>query len=150
MFILNWKQMTFVSWISVIATIAVTSILVYNSIYISIYDIRVSDVIAKNANASTSHNIAGNLISDMSQVERICLSFVLFITGISGNAMIPRMAFHLVDKDKSKMQWVIIVSYLFVTVFYTIIGALGYHIYGPSFVFVFVHACIVFILLSCI
>ena len=77
-----------------------------------------------------ANNIAMNASANMSEFERLVFSFVIFVTGISGNASIPSLCLNLAPSDQHKIGWIVGIAYGFVAIFYVMIGAIGYWLYG--------------------
>ncbi len=131
--ILNWKQMTVVSSIGIIAIIAVVLTILGICIQ-SLYTFNFSSPpIAEMAVNSkyvdiNSNNIALNARQGMSEFERLIFVFVLFTFGISGNGAIPSITVNL--KDPSKIPVIVSTSYILVACFNISIGSIGYWLYG--------------------
>eukprot|EP01084_Bolivina_argentea_P184417 318055_1 len=131
--VLNWKQMTFISNISVIAVITVALTVSGICIYsLSKYNFS-SPPIAEMAVNSTyinvnSNNIALNARKGMSEMDRVTFVFVLFIFGMSANSCIPSITVNL--KQPSKITLIVGTSYILVTCFNICIGSMGYWLYG--------------------
>eukprot|EP01084_Bolivina_argentea_P091397 164544_1 len=129
--ILNWKQMTFVSWIGVISVITIfislIGIMLY-SFYEFDYKPPPKELLISNINDINSKNLAINATKNMSMVEQLTMSFLLFITGVTGNAAIPKISTSL--NNTRDIIIVVTMSYIGVSIFYCICACIAYWIYG--------------------
>eukprot|EP01084_Bolivina_argentea_P190969 328064_1 len=132
-FILNWKGLTIVGWIGVIACSITTAVIFY--VFVK------SQIIFKQNNGSVPEyyfdgideiNTVKYAQQEMTQIELIFFSFVTFVTSISGNGIVPIMVISSNNKSTKHLTILIIVSYVMVTIYYVLVGVIGQHIYGKN------------------
>ena len=131
-FILNWKQLTFVGYISVTSIIIIVStILVVFIVCMATFNGNaVPDKYFENDN--DDENSAKYAIESMSIIQRIFLSFITFKSAIAGTFAIPPLIMSLKDKSWRNIRNLIIISYGIVTIFCITFGAFGALIYDEN------------------
>ena len=116
--ILNWKQMTFVSWIGIISVIAIFFSLI-GLLIKSFYDFDFlpppKQLLYSGINDINSQNLAMNASKSMSIGGQLTFSFSIFITGVAGNAAVPKVYTSLKNKND-----------IIVSLFYGVIACIAY------------------------
>ena len=130
-FILNWRQLTFVGYISVSSIIIIT--LTIFSLFIICMDTfhgkSVPNTYFENDN---NQNTAKYAIDNMSLFKRIFFSFITIKSGIAGTFAIPPLIMALKIKSWRNIRRLIFISYLLVTIFCVLFGLFGALIYGEN------------------
>ena len=134
-FILNWKQLTIVGYISVssILIIVVTVFVVFIMCMVKFDGNAVpTSYFHDNIDSDQYQNSAKYAIDSMSVIQRIFFSFVTFKSGIAGTFAIPPLIMSLKDKSWKNIRKLIIWSYLIVTIFCVTFGVFGALIYNEN------------------
>merc|ERR1740123_2630786 len=69
-----------------------------------------------------------NFASNLPMYQQYGFSFIVFQAGIAGNAAVPKITESL--PNKRDIVLVVTCSYIFISVFYSLIACIGYWLYG--------------------
>ncbi len=133
--VLNFKQITFISWIGVISVIAILFTLILLMIE-SLYHfdgpppipLLIENISSNNEININSKDFAGNARKNMTFIEQFAFSLIIFMSGIAGNAAVPKISQSI--NNKSHLLWIVGSSYVMVSIFYCFIACIGYWLYG--------------------
>eukprot|EP01084_Bolivina_argentea_P139872 246002_1 len=123
-FVRNWKQLTFISYISVLSISGVVIAMIY------VYCLYRYNNNMPELNLVDEQNTAKNAVDKMTLIERIFFSFLIFKAGIAGTSAIPKLIVNMKDKSWNNIRFVIFISYIVVIIISVSFGVLGSIVYG--------------------
>eukprot|EP01083_Nonionella_stella_P073999 200481_1 len=136
-FVLNWKKLTIVGYISVISMI----VLMITMLYVFVLcQLTFDDGIVpssnyqnnKESNPYMSANNAQYAIEKMNIFDRMGFTFLIFKAGVAGTGAVPPLVIALKEKTFANIKRLIFVSYFIVTVISVSFGVVGASMYGPN------------------
>jgi len=131
-FVLNWRQLTFMSFVSV-SSIAALFVAVFYTLILCAVELGSFPVPSSFfADEGSSVNVAATAIDEMSVAIRIAFSFMIFKSGMNGAGCIPPLVLGLADKSERNLRCVFAVSYALVLAVSLLFGVMGAMVYGDE------------------
>lgn len=133
--VLRWNQITFISWIGVLSVVAIVLSLIA-LLFLSLFqfngapprELLIAAIESEAHFSLDSANLSGNARANMSFVGRFMFSLIIFMSGIAGNAAVPKISVSL--RDRGAIVRVVLIAYCAVSVLYALVAAIGFFLYG--------------------
>ena len=128
---LSWDGLTWLSWISALSVFLISVSLI---VFAVISGIEYGGPVEINEQIENNSNTAGVAAESMSVIQIICVTFSLFVMGLTAHAALPLIYVDLREDLKTDKSWnkILLLSFGGSSIFYTLIGAVGGWLYGDN------------------
>eukprot|EP01084_Bolivina_argentea_P146128 255957_1 len=133
-FISSWKELKFISIISVLSVcvLVFTMCCIFILRLITFQNGNIPSDYYEHSNYIITEDTARYTINNMNLLQRIFFSFIIFKSGIQGTIAIPSLIVSLKDKRAKNIMFLIFISYLIVTICCVSFGVIGAITYGSN------------------
>eukprot|EP01084_Bolivina_argentea_P282041 482703_1 len=130
-FVLNWKSLTIMGWVTVFSVTITTLIMICIFIRAQINFKQTNGTLpASYFDGIDKVNTSQYASDNMSTISVIFFSFLTFVAALGGNELVVMMVISAKNKELKHIMKLICISYGIVAIFYTCLGFIGQHIYG--------------------
>eukprot|EP01084_Bolivina_argentea_P034993 64860_1 len=132
-FILNWKSLTFVSWIGICSVTVLTIIIIYLFIKTQM-DFKDNNGIIPETYFEHLYqlNTSQYAQNNMNTITVTFFSFLTFVSGLAANGVVPMMVTSVKNNSLRNIKKLLCIAYFIVAIYYSFVGIIGERIYRNS------------------
>eukprot|EP01084_Bolivina_argentea_P074502 135143_1 len=132
-FVINWKSLTIMGWVTVFSITITTMVMVCIFIKAQINFKETNGMIPTSYfDGIDQVNTSQYALDKMDTIAVLFFAFITFVTALGANELIPIMVISAKNKKLGHIMKLICISYGIVAIFYTCLGVIGQQIYGLS------------------